>query len=304
MHLDYLAEAGFDVVPLGSLIATLREGQPLPDKTAAITFDDGYISIYETAWPMLKERDWPFTVFVNTEPHDQNRPLFMNWDQLRELQAAGATIANHGTTHPHLLRRQPGHDEAQWKSWVTKEITDAQKRIAEEIGEAPMLFAYPYGEFDNAVLEIVGDLAYAGFGQHSGPLAAFSDLRALPRFPFGGPYGDRDDFAIKVNSLPMPLAGSGPVRWESETGQQLHDLVLDGPGARPVLVLRFTDGFDSRSLSCFASGQGRVPLTLDASRVRVQAEQPFRTGRSRYNCTAPSDQAGRFFWFSQPWIIR
>ena len=191
MHLDYLAETGFDVVPLGDLVAALREGRPLPDRTAAITFDDGYISIYETAWPMLKEKGWPFTVFINTEPHDQRKPLFMSWDQLRELHAGGATIANHGVTHPYLLQRQPGHDEAQWKAWVADEITRAQARIEAEIGEAPMLFAYPFGEFDNAVLDIVGGLGYAGFGQQSGPLARFSDLRVLPRFPFGGPYGDR-----------------------------------------------------------------------------------------------------------------
>ena len=55
-------------VPLQELVDALRAGQPLPDRTAAITFDDGYISIYDTAWPLLRARGWPFTVFVNTEP--------------------------------------------------------------------------------------------------------------------------------------------------------------------------------------------------------------------------------------------
>ena len=73
MHLEYLSEAGFDIVPLHDLVDALRAGQPLPDKAAAITFDDGYISIYDTAWPMLKAKGWTFTVFVNTEPHDQDR---------------------------------------------------------------------------------------------------------------------------------------------------------------------------------------------------------------------------------------
>lgn len=304
MHLDYLAEAGFDVVPLEDLVDTLRAGGALPDRTAAITFDDGYISIHETAFPLLKEKGWPFTVFVNTEPHDQRKPLFMSWDQLRELHANGATIANHGVTHPYLLRRQPGHDEAQWKAWVAEEITAAQTRIAEEIGEAPMLFAYPFGEFDNTVLEIVAELGYAGFGQQSGPLAPFSDIRTLPRFPFGGPYGDRQDFTTKVNSLPMPLAEGDAILWEAEDGMRLHDLVMDGPSVRPVLALRLEDGFDTGRMNCFASGQGRITLEVDQPWVRVQAERPFGAGRARYNCTMSSGQHGRFHWYSQLWIIR
>lgn len=305
MHLDYLAEAGFEVVPLQELVDVLQAGKPLPDKTVAITFDDGYISIYDTAFPLLQEKDWPFTVFINTEPHDQHRPLFMSWDQLREIHAGGATIANHTVSHPYLLDRQPGQDEAAWKAWVTSEITDAGKRIEKEIGENVMLFAYPYGELNNSILDIVHQLDYAGFGQHSGPLAPFSDLRMLPRFPFGGAFGDREDFASKVNSLPMPLAdGENSIRWETEGGQLLHDLVLEGPTARPVLALQLREGFDFGRMNCFASQQGRISLLVEKSWIRVQAEQPFPIGRSRYNCTASSGQRGRFFWFSQLWIIR
>jgi len=304
MHLDYLQEAGFDVVPLQDLVDLLRAGKPLPDRTAAITFDDGYISIYETAWPLLKEKGWPFTVFVNTEPHDRNSPLFMSWDQLREIKAGGATIANHGVSHQYLLKRQAGQDEAGWKAWVAAEITDAEKRITAEIGDPVKLFAYPFGEYNNAVLEIANSLGYTGFGQQSGPLATFSDLRALPRFPFGGTYGDAQDFATKVNTLPMPLAvDAQPIRLESADGQPLDDVLLEGSGARPVMVMQFEEGFDAGRVNCFVSGQGPAPIRVEKDRIFVQAEQPLTSGRSRYNCTAGSGQAGRFYWYSQPWVI-
>jgi biofilm PGA synthesis lipoprotein PgaB len=305
MHLDYLEESGFDIVPLQHLVDALRKGKPLPNKVAAITFDDGYISIHDTAWPLLKKKGWPFTVFINTEPHDQRKPLFMSWDQLREMAKGGVTIANHTVSHPYLLQRQPGHDEVQWKAWVSNEISAAQDRIEAEIGKAPLLLAYPFGEFDNTILEIVEQLGYVGFGQQSGPLAPFSDLRVLPRFPFGGLYGDSQDFETKVNSLPMPLvAGADSIRWETAEQTPLNDIVMYGKTVRPVLVLRLEDGFDFGSLNCFASGQGRIQLTIEKPWVYVQAEKPLSVGRSRYNCTASSGQRGRFFWFSQPWIIR
>ena len=305
MHLDALAAQNFTIVPLQQMVDLLRSGRPLPDRTAAITFDDGYASIYSTAFPLLKQRAWPFTVFINTEPHDRAKSGFLSWDQLREMSRGGATVANHTVSHPYLLEREEGQDESAWRAWVTKEILDAQRRIEQEIGSAPNLFAYPYGEYNEAVLAIVDSLGFAGFGQHSGPLARHSDLRALPRFPFGGPYGDPEDFTTKVNSLPMPLTqGPDAIRWEAADGRRLTDIVLQGDAARPKLILQFERGFGVPSVNCFVSGQGRLLITRSENRMSAQSQQPLPPGRSRYNCTAPSSEPSRYYWFSQPWIVR
>lgn len=304
-HLAYLQQQGLEVIPLEQLVETLRVGRPLPDRAVAITFDDGYSSVYDEAFPRLAERGWPFTVFINTEPHDHGRPGFMSWDQLREISRRGGTIANHTISHPYLLDHEPGENESAWRSRVAAEITGAQQRIEQEIGTAPRLLAYPYGEYDRAVLELAAGLGYTGFGQQSGPLATYSDLRALPRFPFGGNYGDAEDFATKVNSLALPLAGDGePVRWETADGQPLSDIVLSSSPAPPVLVLSFPASFDPHGLDCFATGQGRISVRVEGQRAFVAADSPLSAGRSRYNCTARSPQPGRHYWFSQPWITR
>lgn len=303
MHLEALAESDFEIVRLQDLVDALRQGRPLPDRVAAITFDDGYRSIYDNAWPMLKAKRWPFTVFVNPEPHDRGSAPYMSWDQLRELQAGGATIANHSFSHARLAERPANGDEAAWRSRVRGEITRAAQRIREETGASPALFAWPFGEFDAALLEILDGLGYTGFGQQSGPLAAWSDPRALPRFPFGGAYGDRDDFLAKLNSLPMPLAaGADALRLETGDGQPLRDVVLNGP-ARPVLWLELAGGTDPTRLACFVSGQGRADIAIEGQRVRVQAARPLGRGASRYNCTLPGSVAGRYHWFSQPWFV-
>lgn len=304
MHLAVLEQSGFEIVRLDDLVESLVAGTPLPDRVAAITFDDGYRSIYDAAWPLLKRRGWPFTVFVNTEPHDRRSPLFMSWAQLRELHAGGATIANHTVSHAHLLGAPDQASGAAWRERVKAEITGAEARIREEIGVAPKLFAWPFGEFDARLLDVLGELGYIGFGQQSGPLAAFSDRRALPRFPFGGPYGDRADFITKVESLAFPLLnGPASIRLRTAAGQPLNDAVLEA-AARPVLMLELGPEFDPGRLSCFVSGQGRALLGVAQGWVRVQAEQALDAGSGRYNCTAPSGQRGRFFWFSQPWFVR
>ncbi len=305
MHLAHLADHGFDVVPLETLVELLRSGRPLPDRTAAITFDDGYRSIYDTAFPMLKARGWPFTVFVNSEPHDRHQPSFMTWEQLREMSSHGATIANHTVSHPSLLERQPDQKEEEWRHWIAGEITAAQQRIEQETGSKAKMLAYPFGEYNETVLQIADSLGFAGFGQQSGPLGDNSDLRVLPRFPFGGDYGDESDFATKAGSLPMPVApGAASIRRENEAGEQLPDIVFSDSGVRPVLRLIFEQGFDAGRVTCFVSGQGRAPVTVQGSGVVVRAERGLGPGRSRYNCTAPSGQPGRYFWYSQLWIVQ
>lgn len=302
-HLDYLAENGFEVVPLIELVQALKRGRSLPDKVVAITFDDGYSSIYDVAFPMLKSRGWPFTVFVNSQPHDNQLPNFLSWEQMRTMAAAGATIANHTRSHSHLLRRLEGEDKGAWEARVTREIDGAEDRIQQKIGKSHKYLAYPYGEYNRDLLELMERLGYTGFGQQSGPLASHSSLQALPRFPFGGRYGDSDDFAVKVNSLPLPLVTEATnTRWLRSQAEPLDDLVLPVSVDRPLLALLLAPGFTLTSLRCFASGQGQIPLTFQQQWAFAQAKSPLPVGRSRYNCTAPSNKKGRFYWYSQLWI--
>lgn len=299
-HIDYLAQQRFEVVPLTDLVAKLKRGEPLPDKTVAITFDDAYESVYHTAYPLLKKRNWPFTVFLNTQPHDQEKKSFATWAQVREMADDGVIIANHTTVHNHLLRLKDGETRAQWRTRITAEILDAEKRIKEQTGQSHRILAYPYGEYDNEVKALVKELKFVAFGQQSGPLFVTEDLQALPRFPFGGSYGDREDFATKVNTRPLPVTA---VQFfsDAQLKQPLKDVVLP-PAQRPVLVLGLQNESLLPQVNCFASGQGAIAVEARAGKLIIQANQPLRPGRTRYNCTAPTGRRGEFFWFSQQWL--
>ncbi|WP_246125195.1 polysaccharide deacetylase family protein [Exilibacterium tricleocarpae] len=298
-HMAYLKDRGFQVVALGDLVARLRAGKPLPDRAVALTFDDGYRSVYTEAFPLLRRQQWPFTVFINPAAIDGGSSQFVTWDQLREMRDAGAEIANHSNSHAHLLRRGQGEGRAAWERRVRGDIEAAQVRIKAELGAAPRLFAYPYGEYDTALLNLLRELDYAAVGQHSGALGSGADLQALPRFPFGGSYGDAEDFAAKVNSLPLPVTG---LRLLDEKRRPLTDLVLPQQVARPWLEVQLADPKKYRAINCFASGQGRIEVQYTDTGFAVQAPRPLPVGRSRYNCTHASAERGRFYWMSQPFI--
>ncbi|WP_081666009.1 polysaccharide deacetylase family protein [Marinimicrobium sp. LS-A18] len=300
-HMDYLESHDFDVVPLEALVEALRSGEPLPDRTVAITFDDAYESVYSAAYPMLKERGWPFTVFVNTDPLDQGKGGFTSWDQLREMAEHGATIANHSTKHNHLQRRKAGESQGQWRERIESEVVDAERRIKEETGQNHKMLAYPYGEYNNEVKDLLASLGYVAFGQQSGPIGDHSDLRALPRFPFGGPYGEIEEFATKAQTRAMPIE-SVELYADSELEQPLDEVVV-AAGARPVLVLNLEQDNLAGRINCFAGGQGAIETRVEGRQLITQPGKPLTPGRTRYNCTAGTGESGRFYWFSQQWLV-
>ena len=67
-----------------------------------LTIDDGLLSFYENAWPILKEKKIPFILFVNTR--EVGSFNYMNWDQIIELNKSGnVEIGNHSHSHEYLV---------------------------------------------------------------------------------------------------------------------------------------------------------------------------------------------------------
>lgn len=297
-HLELLKAENYSVVPLHTLTDALQSGEPLPDRAVAITFDDGYESLYSQAYPLLKQYGFPFTVFLNTKPIEQGVKSFVTWEQVREMAANGAAIANHTHSHPHMLRRLEGESEPQWYQRMTDEIQQAQSLIEDNTNQHHRLFVYPYGEYDTQIRALLEDLNFIGFGQQSGPLAANSSLTALPRFPFGGNYGGLDDFKVKVATLPMSLDEVTVVA----AGKTLADPLLPPGENLPQLELTSSNTSMLKQANCFASGEGAIHVSVDGNHLTAVANTPLPVGRSRYNCTAPSGQPGRFYWYSQQFI--
>ena len=292
-HLRFLRDNDFNVIALTDAIDALRGNQPLPDKAVVLTFDDAYENIYSAGRPILQEFDMPWTLFVTTDPVGERPGNYMSWDQIRTLHEEGVIIANHSQDHAHLPRRQGFANEDAWREAVLENIQGAEQKLLQEVGVSHKLFAFPYGEYDNALLEIIDELGYTGFAQHSGGFGPSSDTRAIPRFAAAGIYANLDSLATKMAALAFPIRA---VRYD--------DTLLNSDQDRPVLEIAFeVRDFRPAQLSCFIRNQPHAVEWVDAQTMRIQAEQPIPIGRSRYNCTAPSiSQPGRYYWYSQQWI--
>ena len=299
-HIDYLKDNDFKVLALSSVMAAIEKGESLPNKSVVITFDDGYRSVYTNAFPILKQYNFPFTVFVNTQPITQKLNQFMTWNELQELIDAGADVGNHSVNHLHLIP-QHFNDEASSKNkLVENEITRAQSTLEKNLSKVIKAFAYPYGEFNQQSKEILKSLGFIAFGQHSGAFNMEGDLQQIPRFPFGGNYGDIKDFALKINSLPMPIKAASLL---DQTNIELYSHLLDQTHNMPKLKLTLEAALSGLNITCFSSSGEELKSEVgDKGSITFSPSNPISKGRSRYNCTAPSSQTKRYYWFSQPLI--
>lgn len=299
-HLDHLAEGGFTVLGLEEVVDALKTDGTLPDKAVTLTFDDGYRSVYETAFPLLQAQGWPFTVFVCPDGIDHRRGPLMTWDQLREMAAAGVTIANHGLRHDHLHRRLEGETDETWATRTRAELVQSHERLEKEIGRAPALLAYPYGEYDADLQEIVRDLGWAAVGQQSGAMGPHSDLTALPRFPMSAGDASMKSFPVKVSCLPLPVLSA-------ESAGPILPTGIGVVKPRPTLRLTLSEGdYRAHQLAAYASRQGAADVVWvdeEARIIEVRAKEPLGAGRSRYNVTAPAKDGKRYYWFSYTWIV-
>lgn len=292
-HMALLEQEGMVIVDLLDAMTRLRAGETLPAKAVAITFDDAYQSIFDNAYPLLKERQWPFTVFVNTLAVDQNHNSVMSWDALREMSKNKGLIANHAQSHPYFVEPPQGQDV---KRWYDREINGAEARIRQEIGVSHKLFAYPYGEFTLELAHWLKEQGYIAFGQQSGAIGAHSHMQALPRYPAAGVYANPKTLRTKLYTLALPI-----------DEKQFVEQVL-GRENPPALTLRFNSSdLYPRQIQCYSGAEGAIATQVSTNDQRItvqtQASKPIRDGRDRYNCTAPSkSHPGWYYWYSQPWV--
>lgn len=284
-HITELSKDIYNVVPLKEIIDAFKAGRKLPARTIAITVDDGFLSVFEEAWPRFKAAGIPFTVFISTESVNDKYETSMTWDQIRTLDKEELVeIGHHGHAHAHM---------------PTLSIEDAKKdiEIADEIfqrelGYIPNMFAYPYGEYSPELIEAFKDNNYlATFAQFSSAATSTRGLEAIPRFAFNENYADMNRFKLIINSRAL----------------EVKDILPRSPylDSNPPFI-GFTVSGNVKGLAnlgCFPShinDSAKVTLLGD-TRIEIRFDQPFPAGRSRVNCTMPGPE-NRWYWFGMPFF--
>ena len=157
-QMGYLHDEGYTTITLEELLACRDKGRPLPPKPIIVTFDDGFMSTYVHAFPILKQYGMTATIFVNPDRECRNFKKYAHIDaplspeQIREMSEYGIAIESHGMSHRYLTELP--RDVARWE-------LQASKKVLEELTQKPVRFlAVPSGAINRSVRQLARESGY------------------------------------------------------------------------------------------------------------------------------------------------
>lgn len=150
-QMQALRQAGYEAVTLRQAYDGWRRGAPLPKRPVVISFDDGYLSHYTHAKPVLRRLGWPGVLNLELKALG---PGGLTVKQVRALLAAGWELDSHTLTHPDLTTL----DDAA----LRHELVESRRSLRRRFGVPVDFLAYPAGRFDARVAAAVRAAGYRG----------------------------------------------------------------------------------------------------------------------------------------------
>ncbi|MCL1794940.1 MAG: polysaccharide deacetylase family protein [Oscillospiraceae bacterium] len=169
-HLKALSEAGYSTVSASEIFDFVERGLPLPEKALLLTFDDGYLSNYEYAFPILakygmKALVCPIGISMGTDRYRNTDRLdvpYFGWDEAREMAASGIFEIGSHSYDMHLyppaepdpdscrqgILRLHGESEQEYIAALRADIEAFAALYEQNMGHRPTAFAFPYGKHE------------------------------------------------------------------------------------------------------------------------------------------------------------
>ncbi len=253
-----------------------------------LTIDDGLLSFYQNAWPILKQNKIPFILFVNTR--EVGAFNYMNWDQILELHKFDhVEIGNHSHSHEYLA------DESGEK--IKKDILKSIKIFKEKLGKNSNFFSYPFGEYSLEFKTIIKDLGFDyAFGQHSGVIDETKDMWELPRFPINEKYGELKRFKTLMKTLPLKYTKIIP-----------EDRYLLQSKNPPKVKISFIENINNlNQINCFSNEGNKWRNSnisfIENNILEINISEKFIGERGRINCSLKEDK-GFWRWLGIQFVI-
>ncbi|MFZ7104819.1 MAG: polysaccharide deacetylase family protein [Peptococcaceae bacterium] len=223
-----LKDMGFTSVTVSELVELLEEGEMPEERVFCITFDDGYESNYIYALPILKKYDMKATINVVVKTiHEETTPEFnpevlthLSWEQMREMLDSGLIEFGSHTYNQHIYEVTDGkktapaltnkvylykektfESEAEWRKRIYDDLLLAKAKMEHKLGYSPKVIAYPYGDYNQAVIEIAKEVGYEiGLTTNPGLANPDSPIFELPR-SYIRPNDDMAYFYFKIKNI-------------------------------------------------------------------------------------------------------
>ena len=186
-QMAYLKENGFTALSLSDLLR-IEDEKDLPKKPVILTFDDGHISHYGTALPILKEAGLSGVFFIVVDEVAKNNR--MGWRWIKALRSAGMEIGSHSLHHTAL-------NKAPYQSLIV-ELKASKLELESHLGEKILAFSVPTGIYSRKISNVARGMGYKlVFTSFIGNITLNSDPHCLRRIGMRNEY-TMDDFVSIV----------------------------------------------------------------------------------------------------------
>src|SRR6266702_2540795 len=291
-----LKDRGITVISMQDLLAWKRSEKNIPPRCAVITFDDGWKSQYEVAWPIMKKYGYPFTMFIYTEGvagGSLGGGQAITWEQLGDMRDNGVDIEAHTATHQDL---REGHNimlastggkktrtkltGPQYEQWVQNEVVGCKQLLEQRLGIKINCFAVPFGNYNEHVKELARNAGYeAMFTVYGQPITFTSPMDSIGRYAI-----EAKKPKVFADAVSMIGASTGGATAVAEVGpKDLATQPADGETVRTALPLIKANlssigQIEPGSVQLRVSGLGVVPATYDqkTGTISYQVTQKLR----------------------------
>ncbi len=276
-QMQALKDNGIAVISMDDFLAWRRGEKNIPEKSAVITLDDGWISAYQVAWPILQKFGYPFTMYIYTDyvkGGAKSGGQSMTWEQIAEMRDAGVDIASHTVSHSNLRSRGKMSEE-QYLQWLESEIKGSKDLLEQQLGIKVTTLAYPYGNQNETVREIAMksgyEAAFTVYGQH---LDNKTDASIIGRYAVvsHNPSVFQKAIAFSGSTAPVAVASAAsmspgaavpPPTATSMLTQPMHGEVVSNPKPEIKVNLATFGAIDPKTVEMRVSGFGIVPASYD-----------------------------------------
>ena len=308
-ELTAIKEHGFSVIGMQDFLAWRRGEKSIPQKCCLITIDDGWVSGYTNAWPVLKKFDYPFTLFIYVN-YVGTGGKSLSWEQLAEMRDAGVDIQCHTYSHSNL--RAPGTGvDAKTKAlvqkdiqllgkagWLRKEIFDSRKVLEQRLGIKVNALAYPFGIHTAEARALVKEAGYeAAFTVYGQRLGYNSPAEQLGRYAVEAAKPQIFENALKLigggvsaqmEESPLTMNAASSMITEPMEGE-----TITNPKPTIKANLATLGELDPKSVEMRISGIGAVPAKYDAATKMVEANLAQKLRNKNYTVIVSGSVKGR-----------
>jgi len=270
-QMEALREMGIEVISMADFIAWKEGKKRIPAKSAVITIDDGWKTVYTDAYPVLKEMGYPFTLYLYKDYVDGGGKALTS-SMIREMLKNGATLGSHSTSHPfpQTVKKYQELGPDAFDQFLDKEMLESKLYLEKTFKTPTPTFAYPGGFFTEAMLGKAEQVGYSHlFTVQPGKVKRDLPNNLLPRYIILGNYDKIFAFATSFDEGRPGMVGTEL----SGFPEKVQFPVSPQPGAiintrLPTIEVDFTksENIDTATFKMQVAGFGEVPAFFDSSR--------------------------------------